>query len=923
MSTEHLPASTAGQPAVALTGADASQTREQAVSARADLARARADLERRQAAAREDLERQRRSLEAEFEAKKAELEAQMGPLELQLKQLAEVVWTVDLYLGRDETLRLLRDGTPVPADIPITVRQRVLVMAEESLVLMGRRESGMDADDVPQFVNWLMEDDANLDRVLPEPKGVVVLVPTKVRSRSGNVFEDAHRDDANQRAYWLIRNGQRLYMLTTDPDLKVRDRVLPKRTEFTEVFEKRLFGNRGMSLGPVQPGSEEWLRMEQRANALQRHYMRILLVLQGLIDRTPAWHPLPEGGVSFLRLEHQDSGKIVLVQDGDDAQLLTDGREDFRQWQLRLNKQLRPGMRVIGDWNTRDFSDEYIEGDRWSRGHHPRIHPGNAAYPPPRVPHLIEGRRDGGLVIRYERTDEVWRVVEEPVPGKPGYVYRSEQLTTPERRASCLIMSNDTWVLPYDLVSVADLEYYLSSRENRSTHFLSLVPTIRAALDAKRAEAQEEAPFRQLLEAQLLAQDAEPDEVAGLVEDLVHWWKVANTWARPLNGDPLHEAKAAREIAAEYTHRKGHETDPMRDAAVSAGMAVARALAVTRNRKGQWHVYSASAPAHDSGVFVDVTPIRKDGTLGSPKREQTPSLRSITALHVAWASEDWATWTFGANRRHYLTQGERDDVVEQMRELAPGPALCVTERHDPTNPGERHLTAYWWAAQESPEDLAAMDNDDPYSWRASGDESLIAAASRSVVKDNEGVHLVSTDRRSPRAFSSYTATTPWGSVPWWPDDAYQYANETRHRLAWADTHELDRVAAYRDRCKAADAAARDEKRAQEAEAYRYSTPMQATIHEQQVTAARERFLDDYGHDAQDLWAAHLASLDLRDPIHPRDLWSLVASALAGGHPVAGQTLEQLKAHAGEAGRRIDLKEYGHLVVPDPDAEPRA
>lgn len=71
-----------------------------------------------------ELDRKRTELEAEFAIRRAELEAQIGPLRQRLEQMQEVMWTVDLYLGRDESLRLLRDGQPAPADTPITIRQR-------------------------------------------------------------------------------------------------------------------------------------------------------------------------------------------------------------------------------------------------------------------------------------------------------------------------------------------------------------------------------------------------------------------------------------------------------------------------------------------------------------------------------------------------------------------------------------------------------------------------------------------------------------------------------------------------------------------------------------------------------------------------------------------------------------------------------
>lgn len=917
----------------ALTGMNAVETRAKAVEARANLTRQRAELERQQAEAKADLERQRKELEAVFAAKRAELEAQMAPLKAELAKMVEVLWTVDLYLGRDETLRLLRGGTPAPADAPITVRQRVLVMAEESLVLMGHRSTGMDADNIPEFVNWLLEDDAHLDQVLPEPKGVVVLIPTKIESRSGNVFEDAHRNAANKQAFWLIRNGQRLYLLTTDPKLVVVDRVLPRRNEFMEVFDRRLFGFDGVKIGePAVPGSQEWLELEKYANALQRHYMRIILVLQGLIDRTPVWHPLPEGGASFLRLEDQDLGKIRLIQDGDDSLQLTDGREDFTTWQRKLNARLRPGMRIVGAFHSEGWLDKRSRDfDGRISYEHERVHPPKASYPPSGEPLLLEGRKDGGLVVRYQRTDEVWRTVEEPVPGRPGYVYRTEQLTAPKTRASAVIRTEDDWILAYDLATVEDLTYYLGSRENRSKHFLSMVPVLRAALEAKQAEFEAEADFRAWCVRSIVAEGHDEVEATRLVSELVHWWKTANTWARPLRGDGPHEVKAMRAIVAEFERRTDDSDTKLRQAAIQIGEQTPGALAVACVRTGAWFLYTQSTPAHESRVFVDVTPIRADGTLGSTKTEQLPTQRTISNLEVAWSAPEWDTWLFGANRRHWLTQAERDDVIAQMRELAADKMpLAVIEHHDPKRaPGERRVAIYFWAGKQPPQEMDAKAVTDPYSYHSR--EGLIGCIARKVVKDSDGVQLISSGFSTyiRPDFSCYAGGSRWGDTPWWPDDRETYSYEERPRLIWADEDALDAISDYRIRCRDAWKAREAKKQELERSAYRYSRPVEKLIRDRQVAAIRVRFDEDYGVESVDLWPAHLKSLDLMAPIHPRDLWGLVAIAQDHGNPVVGQSLGQLADFAwsknnrapGEwhPGRgRMDLKGYGDIIVPEPE-----
>lgn len=887
---------------------DALAVREQAAQQRAALTRRMLDLRTAQADAKAEIAAKRAELEAELARRTADLAAQMGPLEEQLAQMQEILLTVNLYLGREETLQLIRDGDPAPAGTPITIRQKVLVMAEESLVLMDEAGStGMNYHDIELFVDWLTAAPENLDRILPEPKGLVVLIPTRVESRSGNQWEDAAKNAANQESYWLLRNGERLYLLTVDPSLRVRDRVLPRRTEFTDVFDQRLFGFARPAGAPLEPGSEEWLALEKKADARRRHFMRIMLVLQGIIDRTPVWVPLPEGGVNLLSVEAQETGKVVLVQDGDPSIALTDRQETFSAYQKRLNGLLRPGLRVIGDWASQGFRDcarDY--NDRWT-GRNSRLSPATASEPVRDTPYLLEDRRRGGFVFRYERTDQVYKR-DVPVPDRPGYVYRGAMPVAPARRASCLVLPEDDWVLPYDLVTVPELERFLASREERSKHFLSMVPTIKAALTAKRAEAEQEAPFRDLLAAQFVGEGADLRDAPGLVDELVHWWKVANAWSRPLNGAPKDEAKASREILAEYKARQDgaarqDETDQM----VALGRSVPGAVCVAVNRSGKWFAYAPAAAGES--VFLNVTSLRRDGTLGATREWVAVPQRSVSRLQVAWSTDVWDGWSFTANPRHYLTGPEREALVEQVRATADGLVLAVVEFHDPADPGVRGLASYSWTGQATPEDTPVRVARDPLSWHHERDGSrLVTMRAYRVVKDTDGARLESppesdyhwAGRRFSRTFDGYAGDDRWGAVPW--SSSSKPGRRAAPGLVWADENALDRVNAWVGRCADEARRVRVESRERDVLVYRYVRRVQGLIMSRLEGDARERFTEDYGAGADDLWESHLKSLGLSSPIHDRTLWGLFTIRVLAGLPVAGVSLGELARYAYEEAR---------------------
>ena len=195
------------------------------------------------------------------------------------------------------------------------------------------------------------------------------------------------------------------------------------------------------------------------------------------------------------------------------------------------------------------------------------------------APHLIEEHKGGRFIIRFARTDEVWRR-NVPVPDKPGYIYRGERLVVPSKRASLWFTGEESWVLPFDAATRDELAYYLHRRSDRQD-YLNMVPVLRAALAAKDAEkdaeAAQEAGFRGYLAAQL-------GDDGHLLDELVAWFKTAHGSARPLTGDGPHEAKAAKAILTEYARRQKTVALAGTDAAVVAGAraSIAGVLAIVR-----------------------------------------------------------------------------------------------------------------------------------------------------------------------------------------------------------------------------------------------------------------------------------------------------------------------------------------------------
>lgn len=178
-----------------ITGESAVAARDQLRAQRTQVARAVAEQEEQLHRAKADLETRRKAMEAEFAAQRAALEAQLAPLRAEMAKMAETMWTVDLYLGRDEQLEQVRSGEPTPADVPITVRQRVLSADEESLVLVDK--GGVDARSMDAFLVWIAADEANMVRVVPDERCVAAVVPSRQDRSYGDPYVSAMMAEAN------------------------------------------------------------------------------------------------------------------------------------------------------------------------------------------------------------------------------------------------------------------------------------------------------------------------------------------------------------------------------------------------------------------------------------------------------------------------------------------------------------------------------------------------------------------------------------------------------------------------------------------------------------------------------------------------------------------------------------------------------
>ncbi len=362
-----------------------------------------------------------RWMKAELIPMRAEAEA----LKPAIARVEDRIFNVELYAGLCETVKKIKDGAPAGLTEPVHLFQRRLYMDEECLA--NYQAGGMEFKDLHAFERWLCRKE-NLERVMPFPRTVVAFqVRHKEKERETLGFREFVRmledRDLDKLTFLYIRNGQRVYRLKTSIDFGEKlfpDTDHPVLAPGEGLLYAKLssFGDGRRIIGQAEyeakVAAEEAAQAEyERRQAEEkkkpkgeRHHIfgphfddasynyeaftkdnvhyddiaafirremerhnRVVLVLQGLLDRSEALHPHPawrlfeSGGFAEGLCLHRDSDRVLVAGD----------KPDFEAYRAEKNASLAVGSVVVGQqeaWLLYEGRREAARRDRdyrWAR----------------------------------------------------------------------------------------------------------------------------------------------------------------------------------------------------------------------------------------------------------------------------------------------------------------------------------------------------------------------------------------------------------------------------------------------------------------------------------------------------------------------------------------------------------------------------
>jgi hypothetical protein len=331
-----------------------------------------------------------------MKAKTLPLMAHEQALRSSIDAIDDRIFNVELYAGLVETVTCVKNGAPAPIATPIHLMQRRCYMDEECLA--EYQAGGMSFKNLRAFDRWIGRP-TNFKRILPFPRCVVAF-QVRRNDRDWRIrnfidfFQMLNEKPLDKLTFLYIRNGDQLHRLATElelgPQLFPDPRSLDRGQLWAKIFVERvdkIITNDEYEALQAEAAREEQEHSEQFRHRFHDDYQpftpasvyyddigrhlademtkhnRLVIVLQGLLDRSPVLHPHPPWS---LWTEAGFAAALSLVYD-DSRALAPADLPDFEAYRAKLNAELRVGSVTTGQqlaWEQHNARKEEAARDR-------------------------------------------------------------------------------------------------------------------------------------------------------------------------------------------------------------------------------------------------------------------------------------------------------------------------------------------------------------------------------------------------------------------------------------------------------------------------------------------------------------------------------------------------------------------------------
>jgi hypothetical protein len=327
-----------------------------------------------------------------------------------IKLVEDRIFNIGLYAGLTEEAKRVRNGKPATENDKLHLMQRMHFMDEECV--SGYQVGGIDIEKLRDFDRWVCRKE-NFQRILPFPKCAVafrVRKHDKEREWYGSLtslFINLELQDLDKLTFLYVRNGERLYRVSTDIDFG--GLLFPNQTEFNsrnswakmfggsvekiitdseyqEILKEHQDKERAFKEWTKKNPKKSWVEGPSRSHMssidyrpfspddvycddIAEHigdqikaYNRIVLIIQGLFDRSECLHP--HKPVKLWDATGFEEA-VTLVRDHDHA-LYSGDKPDFETYRTACNTSIKKGSITVGQedfWKLKEGEKECARRD--------------------------------------------------------------------------------------------------------------------------------------------------------------------------------------------------------------------------------------------------------------------------------------------------------------------------------------------------------------------------------------------------------------------------------------------------------------------------------------------------------------------------------------------------------------------------------
>jgi hypothetical protein len=369
----------------------------------------------------EEMKKSNTSVAKWMKAETLTYSSQLGTLQETIGRIDSRIFNVSLYAGLGEGCELIKDGEPAPFHSKIHIMQRKLFMDEECL--LDYDAGGMEFKDICQFDEWLSRK-SNFERIFGFERCLVAFqVRRDQKARYSNdslsAFINFNLGKQDEFTFLYVRNGDRLYRVAAE--LEFEEMLFPTGdVMFNEPMMANLFCGKVKELMPVReyetlksdheiakgksdlweeknpdehhfrnPNYSECSNLYRMTSDYElvndehlyfdeinqyisnkiEQYNRIVLIIQGLLDRSEVLHPHPA-----IKLHKPDDFHQMVKLVYDAEHVLTCGEApDFEEYRQQCNLSINKESIFVGQeavWKRQKMEKDSEQERRGFYGSH-------------------------------------------------------------------------------------------------------------------------------------------------------------------------------------------------------------------------------------------------------------------------------------------------------------------------------------------------------------------------------------------------------------------------------------------------------------------------------------------------------------------------------------------------------------------------